>query len=81
MEHESDGDSNCYWRARLSHQRIVTEAGGLGKKKKTIVDNPNQSIFKVSEITKKSPGNFQRLAVTRTAEENHSLTQMRRILK
>ena len=40
MEHESDGDTNCNWYARYSHQRIVTETGGLGFKMKS-GDHPN----------------------------------------
>ena len=30
MKHESDGDTNCNWRARYSHQRISTETRELG---------------------------------------------------
>ena len=35
MEHESDGDTNCNWHARYSHQRNETGIGGLGHKKTT----------------------------------------------
>ena len=30
MEREVDGDTNCNWSARYSHQKIGTETGGLG---------------------------------------------------
>ena len=33
MEHESDGDTNCHWCARYSHQRIGTGTGGLRNKR------------------------------------------------
>ena len=33
MEHESDGYTNCNWRARYSHQTIGTRTGGLRKKR------------------------------------------------
>ena len=30
MEHEGDGDTNCNWPARYSHQRVGAETEGLG---------------------------------------------------
>ena len=33
MEHESDGNTNCNWCTRYSHQRIGKETGGLGNKR------------------------------------------------
>ena len=30
LEHKSDGDTNCNWRTRYSHQRIGKETGRLG---------------------------------------------------
>ena len=33
MEHESDGDTNCNWCTRYSHQRIGKGTGGLGNKR------------------------------------------------
>ena len=33
MEHESDGDTNCNWYTRSSHQRIGTMTGELGNKR------------------------------------------------
>ena len=43
MEHESDGDTNCNWRARYSQQRIGTGSGGL-ENKRTSGDYPSYSI-------------------------------------
>ena len=64
MEHESDGDINCKWRARYSHQRIGTETRGLGNKR-TSGDQPNYSIVDIGQNIKMSPGDL-RLAVTQT---------------
>ena len=44
MEHESDGDINCNWRAGYNHQNIGTGTGGLGNKR-TSEDYPKDSIF------------------------------------
>ena len=33
IEHESDGDTNCNWHTRCSHQRIDKGTGGLGNKR------------------------------------------------
>ena len=30
IEHESDGDTNCIWHPRYSHQRIGIRTGRLG---------------------------------------------------
>ena len=54
MTHESDGDTNCNWRARYSHQRIGTRAGRLGNKTKS-GDHPNYSIIAIGQNTWKSP--------------------------
>ena len=79
MEHESDGDIHCNWRAEYSHQRIGTVTGGLRNKRMSRV-HPNYWI-KIGQTTKKSPGDFKRLAVTQTPVENHQLTLMLRTLK
>ena len=73
MEHESDGDTNCNWRTRYSHQRIGTGTGGLGNKT-TSGDHFNYSIVEIGQNYKKSPGDLRRLAVTQTPVENHQLT-------
>ena len=33
MDHESDSDTNCNWRAWYSHQKIGMGTGRLGNKK------------------------------------------------
>ena len=48
MEHESDGDTNYYWRARYSHQQIGTGTIGVGNKR-TSGDYPNYSIIKIGQ--------------------------------
>ena len=58
MKHESDGDTNCNWRARYSHQRT----GGLGNKR-TSGDHSNYSIVEIGQNTKKRPGDSRKLAV------------------
>ena len=54
MEHESDGDTNCNWCARYSHQRISTGNGGLGNER-TSGELPNSNIDEISQNTVKSP--------------------------
>ena len=73
MKHESDGDTQCNWRARYSHQRIVTGTGRL-RNKRTSRDHLNYSIVEIDQNTKKSPGDLRRLVVTHTQVENHQLT-------
>ena len=75
MEYESDGDTSCYWRAPYSHQRICTGTVGLGNKR-TSGDHPNYSIVEIGQNTKKSLGDFRRLPVTQTPEENHQIKLM-----
>ena len=72
MEHESDGDVNCIQSARYSHQKIGTDTGRLGNKRKS-GDHPNNSIVEIDQNTKKSPGNLRRLVVTQNPVENHQL--------
>ena len=54
VEHESDGNTNCNWCSRYSHQIMGTGTGGLGKKR-TTRGNPTYSI-KIGQNTEKSPG-------------------------
>ena len=72
MDHKSDGDTNCNWYARYSHQRIGTGTGRLGNKR-TSRDHPNYDIIEISQNTKKSAGDLNRLAVTQNPVENHQL--------
>ena len=65
MEHVSDGNTNCNWCVRYSHRNIGSESGGLGNKR-TSGEHPDYSIIKIGQNTKKSPGDFKRLAVTHT---------------
>ena len=73
MEHESDGDTNCNWRARHGHQMIVTGNGELANKK-TSGNPPNYSIVEIGQNTKKSPGDLRIFSITQTQVENHQLT-------
>ena len=80
MEHESDGDTNCNWRTRCSHQMIGTRSGGLVDNR-TNEDHPNYSLIKIGQNTEKSPGDLNRLAVTQTPVRSHQLTLVRQTLK
>ena len=73
LEHESDGDTNCNWHARYTHQTIGTGTGGLGHRR-TSEDHINNSIVRIDQNTEKSPGDLRRLAVTQTPMEKHQLT-------
>ena len=64
MEHEGDGDTNCNWRTRYSHQRTDTRTEGLW----------SYSIVEISQNTKKSPWDLRVLAVTQTRVKNPQLT-------
>ena len=44
MGHESDGDPNCKWRARYSHQKIGKKTGGI-RNKRTSGDHPHYNII------------------------------------
>ena len=80
MKNESDGDIDCNWRARYSHERIDTGTGGLGNKR-TNGDHPNNCIVEIGQNTKKSPGDLRRLAVTKNPMENYLLTLVRKTQK
>ena len=73
MELESDGDTDCNWGTRNSHQRIDTETGGPGDKRMSR-DHSNYSIIEIGQNIKKSPGDLRRLNVTQIPVENHQLT-------
>ena len=75
MKHESDSDSNCNWHTRYGHQRIDTRTKGFGNKRAS-GDHPNYSIDEIGQNTKKSPGDWRRLAVTQTPVENNQLMLM-----
>ena len=75
MEHENDGDTNCNWCSRYSHQKISRRTGGLGSKR-TSGDHPNNSIIKIGQNTEKSPRDLRRLAVTQSPVRNQQLTLM-----
>ena len=73
MEHKSDGDTNCNWCTRCSHQKIGTGTRGLGNKRMS-GDHPNFSSVEISQYTEKSPEEFKRLAVVQTPVEIHPPT-------
>ena len=50
MGHESDGDTNCNWCARYSHQMIGTGTGEIGNKR-TSGDHPNDSMVDIGQNT------------------------------
>ena len=64
MEHESDGDTNCNWCARYSHQKIDKETGELGNKRMR-GDHPNDSIIKISPNTKKNDALLSKMRGTK----------------
>ena len=57
MEYESDGDNNCTWRSRYSHQRI---GKGIGRhrNKRTSGDHLIYSMVEIGQNTKKTPEDF-----------------------
>ena len=63
-----------------SHQRTGTGRGGFGDKK-TCGDDPNHSIYEISQNSKKSPGDLWKFVITQTPVENHQLTMVRKTLK
>ena len=79
MDHESEGNTNCNWRIKYSHQRTGTGTRGL-RNKRTSGDHPNYSIVEIGKNTEKSPGDKRGLAVTQALGENHQLTLVRKTL-
>ena len=80
MEHESDGDTSSYWRARYCHQMIGTGTGGLVNKM-TSGYHPNYCIVEIGQNTKKSPGGLGRFSVTQSPVEIYQLTLVLKTLK
>ena len=72
MEYKSDGDTNYYWCARYSHQRMGTGTSGLGNKR-TRGHHPNYNIVEINQNTEESSLNLRRLAVTPTPVGNYQL--------
>ena len=64
MKHEGGEDISCNRCSRNNPQGISKETGALGNK---------AGIIKISQITKESPADLRRLAVTQTPLENHQL--------
>ena len=70
MVEKSDSDTNCNWFTRYSYQRIGTRTGGFGNKM-TSTDHSNYCIVKITQNTKKSPGDLKKLANTKTLVRSH----------
>ena len=73
VEHENDGDTNCYWCSWNVHQRIDTGIRGLGNKE-TSGAHPDYNIIKIDQNTEESPGNMRRLSITQNPVKNHRFT-------
>ena len=73
MEHEGDGDTNCYWCTWNVLRRLGKGAGRVGNWC-TSRDNPYQSIVEIDQNTEKSPEDLRRLAVTQTPVKDKLLT-------
>ena len=74
-EHEVDGDSNCNWYIRYSHQKINKGTGRLGNTR-TNTDHPNDSIVESGQNNEKNFRDLKKLAVTQTPVENNRLMLM-----
>ena len=72
MEHDGDGDTNCYWSVLNGPQRLGKKIGVSGNQWK-IRDHTDHSIVKIGQNTAKSPGNLRRLAVTQNPVKDHKL--------
>ncbi len=72
MEHEGDGDTNRYWRARYDQKEIDKGTRGLGNKW-TIGDHSKYGMVEIGQNTEKSLGDLRRLAVTQTPVKNHQM--------
>ena len=68
MEHESDGDTNCNWCTRYSHQRICNGTRRIGNKNMS-GDHRSDNTLKISQNI--SPEDLRRLAVTQTTVKDH----------
>ena len=78
MEPKSDGDTNCNWRTRYSHQRVGTGTGGLGNKRMS-GDHSNYSIAEIGQNIKESPGDLTRLAVLQTPSANTGVKNYQKV--
>ena len=78
MNHESDVDTKCNWRARYSYLRIGTRIGGLGNKG-TWGDHPNYTIVEIVQNTNMGPGDLRRRAVAPTPVEDHQITLVKKL--
>ena len=72
MQHDGDGDTNCYWYAlntiMPTKKKLGKEAEKL-RNQKTSGDHADYNLIKIGQNTEKSPGNLRRLAVTQTPEK------------
>ena len=64
MEHEGDGDTNCYRYTWNDTQRLTQGAARVGNRR-TRRDHLNYSIAKIGLNTEKNPGKLKRFDVTR----------------
>ena len=79
IKHESDGDTNCNWRARYSQQTIGKRTGGLENKRTSGAETiETTALLRSARILGRD---LRRLAVTQTPVENYQLTLVWRILK
>ena len=70
MEHEGDSDTNCNWHTQNNPQTLGKSTGRIENLRMSR-DQPNYSIVKIGQNTKKNPGDFRRLAVTQTPVKDH----------
>ena len=75
MEHEGDGYTICKWRTRNNTQSHVK--GTRRFRNQRTNGYPNYSIIKISQNTKKSPGDLRRLAATHSSEKLSASTGMK----
>ena len=65
MEHENDGDVNCYWCFWNNPQRIDIGTGRVGNQRVS-GNHQDYSIINIGQNTEKSPGDLRRFTVTQT---------------
>ena len=64
MEHEGNGDTNCYKCARNNPKWIGKRSGRFGNKR-TSGGHPDYNIIKIVQNTEKSPEDLQSLKLQR----------------
>ena len=69
---ESDGDTNCNWCTRYSHQRIRTGIREV-RNKRTSGDHLDYNIFKIGQNTENNPGKLRKFAITQIPVKNYQL--------